>query len=124
MLFSRGAADLCYLVAFDAEGRCAVFPPRTIRALAADTGVRWEAVADLAASVRVDAVGATLTGVIWYRLPAASDAQLALANARCRTRARARSRLRLSASDSQPSEIVAINEGERDEPLPVIVEAT
>jgi len=120
-----------YLVAFDAEGK--------VRGLSAEGPssrwpadahvMRWEAdPADLAALVArwTQARPATLTGVIWYRLPIASDALnwrwptlVAVLAGRAPT-----SRLRLSASDAEPSEIVAINEGERDEPLPVLVEAT
>jgi hypothetical protein len=66
-----------------------------------------------------------LRGVFWYRLPVASDNL----NWSWKTLAVAmqgrgpKSDLRVAASASQPSEIVAINEGEKDEPLPEWIEA-
>jgi hypothetical protein len=67
-----------------------------------------------------------MTGVIWYRLPVAGDTlnwRWPTLAAVMQGRAPHRN-LRIEASAAQPSEIVAINDGERDEPLPEMVEAS
>lgn len=119
-----------YLVAFDAEGRpCGIsaegslarWPREALR-------VRWEAQPEEMAELIAQwtrARPAMLRGVFWYRLPVASDnlnwswKTLAVA-----MQGRApKSDLRVTASASQPSEIVATNNGEKDEPLPEWIEA-
>lgn len=119
-----------YLLAFDragkvrgisAEGPSAQWP-------ADSQVVRWESAPDdLAALVAEWARDrpANLTGVIWYRLPVAGDAlnwRWPTLAAVMEGRAPA-SRLRLESSDAQPSELIASNDGERDEALPELVEA-
>jgi hypothetical protein len=120
-----------YLVAFDAEGK-----PRGVSAEAPSSHwpadarvVRWEADPDDLAQLIVrwtQSRPAAMTGVIWYRLPVASDALnwrwptlAAVLQGRAPTR-----HLRVIASDAQPSEIVVRNDGERDEPLPAIIDAS
>jgi len=120
-----------YLVAFDAHGK--------VRGVSAEGPssrwpddvrvVRWEAdPGELAELMRqwARARPAAMTGVIWYRLPVAGDTL----NWRWPTLAAVmqgrapRRDLRVEASAAQPSEVVAINGGERDEPLPETVEAS
>ena len=119
-----------YLVAFDARGNALGISAEgpSSRWPAEARVVRWEAdpaeIAGLIAQWN-RARPATMTGVIWYRLPVAGDAL----NWRWPTLAAAMqgrvpaSSLRLEASDAQPAEILAINDGERDEPLPAALEA-
>jgi uncharacterized protein DUF3142 len=114
-----------YLVAFDVAGKlCGVSAegpwarwPRGARV------VRWDAQPEAMARLLArwqQARPAMLRGVCWYRLPVAADnlnwswKTLAVV---MQERAPKR-QLRVVASKSQPSEIVAINEGEADESLP------
>jgi len=120
-----------YLVAFDADGKVRGISAEgpSARWPADSQVVRWEAdPAALAALVAqwTHARPAAMTGLIWYRLPVAGDAL----NWRWPTLATVlaghapTSRFRLEASEAKPSEIVAINDGERDESLPALIEAT
>lgn len=120
-----------YLVAFDAAGK-----PLGVSAEGSSSRwpenvqvVRWEAdsaeIAQLVAEW-TESRPAFLQGVIWYRLPIASDAlnwRWPTLAAVMQGRAPA-SALRVAASDAQPSEIELVNEGERDERLPLRIEAT
>jgi hypothetical protein len=120
-----------YLVAFDALGKTrGVSAEGPSSRWPADAQVvRWEAdpgeLAQLVAQWSRERPAA-MTGVIWYRLPVAADTL----NWRWPTLAAVmhgrvpRRELRVDASAAQPSEIVASNAGERDEPLPEMVEAT
>jgi hypothetical protein len=88
---------------------------------------RWEAdpaeLAELIAQWN-HARPSSMTGVIWYRLPVATD----LFNWRWPTLAAVmegrapRSQLEVKASVTQPTEIVVINNGECDEPFPGRIE--
>ena len=69
---------------------------------------------------------ANMTGVIWYRLPVATDAMnwrwptlAAIVAGRAPRRA-----LRVEAGSGQPCDIALVNEGEIDEPLPARISAT
>jgi len=114
-----------YLVAFDASGKlCGISAegpsarwPREARV------VRWDAQPEAMARLLArwqQARPAIFRGVCWYRLPVAADNL----NWSWKTLAvvmqehAPKRQLRVVASKSQPSEIVAINEGEADEPLP------
>ncbi|MEA3207067.1 MAG: hypothetical protein QOE70_124 [Chthoniobacter sp.] len=120
-----------YVVAFDAQGKVRGVSAEGPSSRWPDDArvVRWEAdpgeLAQLIAQW-TRARPAAMTGVIWYRLPVAGDAL----NWRWPTLAavmqgRAPHRdLRVEASAAQPSEIIAINRGERDEPLPESLEAS
>lgn len=119
-----------YVVAFDragkfaglsAEGPSARWPPDA-------RVVRWEALpAEMAQLVAqwTRKRPALLRGLCWYRLPVASDHL----NWSWKTLAAAmegrapQSALRVIGSESQPSEIVVINDGEMDERLPQAIEA-
>ena len=119
-----------YLVAFDAQGK-----PHGISAEGASSRwpadaqvLRWEAdPAELAALVAgwTRERPTALTGIIWYRLPVMGDRL----NWRWPTLAAVMagrapvSRWHVEASAAQPSEIMVINDGERDEPLPPTIEA-
>jgi hypothetical protein len=118
-----------YLVAFDAEGKVrGVSAEGPSAQWPADARVvRWEAdPAELAQLIArwTRSRPVAMTGVVWYRLPVASD----VLNWRWPTLAAVMqgrapvSRLRVTASDAQPSEIALSNEGERDEPLPESIE--
>ncbi|HZJ13444.1 MAG TPA: DUF3142 domain-containing protein [Chthoniobacteraceae bacterium] len=119
-----------YLVAFDAEGKmCGISAEGSAARWPREAArVRWEAQPDEMAGLIAQwtrARPAMLRGVFWYRLPVASDnlnwSRKTLAVA---MQGRApKSDLRVVASDSQPSEIVAMNDGEKDEPLPEWIEA-
>jgi hypothetical protein len=114
-----------YLVAFDSEGK-----PKGVSAEGASSRwqpgtkvVRWEADPNELANLIAEWTRkrpAVLKGLIWYRLPVASDSL----NWRWTTLAAVmqghspRSDLRLEASSGEPSDIALINHGERDESLP------
>jgi hypothetical protein len=117
-----------YLVAFGTDGKFrGVSAEGPSARWPADAHVvRWEAqpsdLAELVAQWRRERP-ATLRGVCWYRLPVASDnlnwswpTLAAVMAGRAPKRG-----LQLTASPSQPSEIVAANDGELDEPLPLRV---
>jgi hypothetical protein len=119
-----------YLVAFDADGK-----PRGVSAEAPSsswshnfTVVRWEAEPDEIAGLIAEWTRRrplAMTGIIWYRLPVAADSlnwRWPTLQAVMAGRAPVR-KLRLEATADQPSELVVINDGERDEPLPVQIEA-
>lgn len=119
-----------YLVAFDAQGKVRGVSAEGPSSRWPDEArvVRWEAdpaeMAELVARWK-QARPAALTGVIWYRLPVAGDAlnwRWPTLSAVMQGRAPRRD-LRVEANDAQPSEIVVINDGERDEPLPASIEA-
>jgi hypothetical protein len=114
-----------YLVAFDVAGKlCGISAegpsarwPREAHL------VRWDAQPDAMANLLArwqNARPGMLQGVCWYRLPTAADNL----NWSWKTleivmqRRIPKRQLRVVASTSQPSEIVAINEGEADESLP------
>jgi hypothetical protein len=119
-----------YLTAFDAAGKlCGISAegpsarwPREARV------VRWDAQPDAMANLLArwqHARPAMLRGVCWYRLPVATDNlnwSWKTLEAVMQERSPKR-RLRVAASRSQPSEIVAINEGEADESLPKTISA-
>lgn len=120
-----------YLVAFDAQGK-----PNGVSAEGPSARwregsrvVRWEAdPAELASLVFVwtHRRPTTMKGVIWYRLPVASDSfnwRWTTLAAVMQGRAPA-SDLRIEVSSDQPSDVVISNHGERDEPLPGQIEAT
>lgn len=120
-----------YLVAFDAKGQAIGVAAEGASATWPDAAqiVRWEAEpAELAGLIAqwTKSRPLMLRGIIWYRLPVASDAL----NWRWTTLAavmqgRAPHRqLRITASSSRVSEIELINEGEQDEPLPEYIVAT
>jgi hypothetical protein len=120
-----------YLVAFDAQGKVRGVSAEGPSSRWPDDArvVRWEAdPAELAGLIAqwTRTRPAAMTGVIWYRLPVAGDAL----NWRWPTLAAVlqgrapRRDLRVEASSAQPSEIVAINGGERDEPLPESIDAS
>lgn len=114
-----------YVVAFDATGKfCGISAegpsarwPREARI------VRWDAQPDAMANLLArwqQMRPAMLRGVCWYRLPIVADKlnwSWKTLEVVMQERAPKR-RLRVVASASQPSEIVAINEGEADECLP------
>lgn len=119
-----------YLVAFDQTGKpCGISAegPSSTWPRAAKI-VRWEAdpadIASLVARWQKDRP-ALLQGVIWYRLPVATDTL----NWRWKTLASViegrspASHLKIQAEGEQPYDIVLLNDGERDEPLPTTVEA-
>lgn len=119
-----------YLIAFEEAGKFIGLSAEGLstRWPAGSQLVRWEAQpAEMAALVNgwTRRRPTMLQGVCWYRLPVASDSLnwgwktlAAVMNGRA-----PQSALRVSASESQPSEIVLINEGEMDEPLPPTIEA-
>ena len=119
-----------YLVAFDATGKlCGISAegpsarwPREARV------VRWDAQPEAMANLLArweHARSGMLRGVCWYRLPVAAD-NLNWSWRTLETVMQGRApkhRLHIVASSSQPSEIVAINEGEGDESLPKTISA-
>jgi hypothetical protein len=119
-----------YLVAFDSAGK-----PLGVSAEGSSSRwpenaqvVRWEAdpaeIAQLVAEW-TKSRPAMLRGLIWYRLPIASDTlnwRWPTLAAVMQGRAPA-STLRVAASQAQPSEIELTNDGERDERLPLRIEA-
>jgi uncharacterized protein DUF3142 len=120
-----------YLVAFDSAGKLAgISAEGPLAAWPRDARMRV---------LRADAIGlfalvqrwtrdrpANMTGVIWYRLPVATDAM----NWRWPTLAaivagrEPRRALRVEAGNAQPCDIALVNEGEIDEPLPARINAT
>jgi hypothetical protein len=120
-----------YLVAFDSLGKTlgvsAEGPSSTWPAGA--QVVRWAAdpaeLGQLIAGWKRSRPAA-MTGVIWYRLPVTGDAF----NWRWPTLdavmsgQEPRRNLRVEAAEGQPSEIVLINDGEQDEPLPPAIGAS
>jgi len=119
-----------YLVAFDAAGKlCGISAegpsarfPREARV------VRWDAQPEKMAKLLAKwqhARPAMLRGIYWYRLPVAADNL----NWSWKTlevvmqQREPKHQLRVVASTSQPSDIVAINEGEADEFLPKTISA-
>jgi hypothetical protein len=114
-----------YLVAFDAEGK-----PKGISAEGPSarwqTGskvFRWEADPDSLAGLITrwtQKRPASMRGVIWYRLPVSSDSlnwRWTTLDAVMHGRSPS-SDLRLEATPNQPSDILLINKGERNESLP------
>jgi Protein of unknown function (DUF3142) len=114
-----------YLVAFDAAGKlCGISAegpsarwPRDVRV------VRWDAQPEAMANLLAQwqrARPTMLRGVFWYRLPVAADnLNWSWKTLQVVMQGRAPKRqLRVVASRSQPSEIVAINDGEAHESLP------
>jgi len=120
-----------YLVAFNARGKPIGVAAEGLHAAwpGAEEIVRWEAEpAELAGLIArwMRSRPLMLRGVIWYRLPVASDAlnwRWTTLAAVMEGRAPLR-QLTVNASPAQTSDIELINEGEQDEPLPERIIAT